>query len=98
MPRVKERAGILFRLLDKCLPSLRPVDLPLPAGLAIPDGDSTAAQTAAIVQLMAQGQIPPSTAVTLIQAVSGHLQAVTAEGYERRIAALEAKLEALNHA
>jgi len=98
IPAVKIRLDGYFRLLDKCLPSLRPVDLPLPAGLAIPDGDSTAAQTAAIVQLMAQGQIPPSTAVTLIQAVSGHLQAVSAEEYEKRIAALEAKLEALNHA
>jgi len=98
LPRVKERAGILFRLLDKCLPNLRPVELPLEPGLDLPDGESTTAQTAAIVKLMAEGRIPPSTAVTLVQAVSGHLQAVTAEGYERRIAALEAKLEALNHA
>ena len=98
IPAVKIRLDGYFRLLDKTLPNLRPVELPLDPGMKLPMGDSTTAQTAAIVQAMAEGRIPPGAAVAAIQAVSGHLQAVSVEEYERRINALEAKLEALNHA
>jgi len=55
-------------LLDRVLPSLRPVELPTP--LDLPDG-TLAHQAQAVVQAVADGNIAPSQAAQIINALGG---------------------------
>ena len=87
IPKVKERAAILFRLLDKCLPNLRPVDVPI----QLPPGKTITDQGANILKAMAAGEITPSEASTLIQAVAGQARIIEVDELEKRVAELEAK-------
>ena len=82
---VKERVSILFRMLDKCLPNLRPVDVPV----QLPVADTVAKQGAAIIDAMSSGQITPSEATSLMQALSAQIKIVEAEELNERIKALE---------
>lgn len=86
LPKVKERIGILFRLLDKCLPNLRPVDTPVQIKTV---GDTITEQGAAILKAMAAGDITPSEATSLMQAISAQIRVVEADELEKRIKALE---------
>ena len=83
---VKERVSILFRMLDKCLPNLRPVDVPV----QLPVADTVAKQGAAIIDAMSSGQITPSEATSVMQALSAQIKIVEAEELEARITKLEA--------
>jgi hypothetical protein len=84
--KVKERIGILFRLLDKCLPNLRPVDSPVRLQGV---GDTITEQGAAILKAMAAGDITPGEATSLMQAISAQIRVVEADELEKRIKALE---------
>jgi len=86
IPKIKERVSILFRMLDKCLPNLRPVDVPV----QIPMGKTLADQGAAILQAMSLGQITPTEATSLMTAVSAQVRVIEAEELNDRVKALEA--------
>ena len=85
VPMVKERANILFKMLDKCLPNLRPVDVPV----QIQTGDSITEQGAAILKAMVAGDITPSEATSLMQAVSAQIRVIESDELDKRIRALE---------
>ncbi len=86
IPKLKERIGILFRLLDKCLPNLRPVDSPVQIQNV---GETITDQGATILRAMAAGEITPSEATSLMQAISAQIRVVEADELEKRIKALE---------
>ena len=85
IPKVKERAAILFRLLDKSLPNLRPVDVPV----QLPPGKTIADQGANILKAMAEGDITPSEAASLIQAVASQARIIEVDELEKRVTELE---------
>ena len=78
-------------LLDRVLPSLRPVELPTP--LDLPEGN-LAHQAHAVVQAVADGDIAPSQAAQIITALGGVAKIVEATDLIARITALEEKQNA----
>lgn len=74
-------------LLDKLLPSLRPVEVP--AELDLPAG-SLAAQAQAVVQAAAVGDLAPGQAAQLVQALAGVGKIIETTELMARIEALEA--------
>jgi len=83
---VKERIGILFKMLDKTLPNLNPVDLPL----TFPPKQSFAEQAASILRAAATGKITPSDATALMSAVCSQARVVEVDELENRFTKLEA--------
>lgn len=78
-------------LLDRVLPSLRPVELPTP--LVLPEGN-LAQQAHAVVQAVADGDIAPSQAAQIITALGGVAKIVETTDLLARITALEEKQNA----
>ena len=78
-------------LLDRVMPSLRPVDLPTP--LNLPEGN-LAHQARAVVQAVADGDIAPSQAAQIITALGGVAKIVETTDLLDRIKALEEKQNA----
>ena len=76
-------------ILDRVLPSLRPVELP--AALALPVGATLAEQARAVVQAAADGEIAPSQAAQIVSALGGVARIIEATELVRRIEALEAR-------
>ena len=74
-------------LLDKVLPSLRPIELPTP--LDLPDGN-LALQARAVVQAVADGDIAPSQAAQIITALGGVAKIIETTDLLDRITKLEA--------
>jgi len=85
VPMVKERVGILFKMLDKTLPNLKPVELPV----AFPLKESLTEQAASILRAVATGKITPSDATSLMSAVAAQARVLEVDELERRIAKLE---------
>ena len=75
-------------LLDRVLPSLRPMELPTP--LDIPKGN-LAQQAHAVVQATAIGDIAPGQAAQIIAALGGVAKIVECTELVARIEALESK-------
>lgn len=75
-------------LLDRVLPSLRPVELPTP--LDMPAG-TLADQAKAVVQATADGDIAPSQASQIITALGGVAKIIETTELLARITALEEK-------
>ena len=73
-------------LLDRVLPSLRPVELPTP--LELPDG-SLARQAHAVVRAVAEGDIAASQAAQIIAALGGVAKIIENTDLVDRIAKLE---------
>jgi hypothetical protein len=73
-------------LLDRVLPSLRPVELPTP--LDLPEGN-LAHQAHAVVQAVADGDIAPSQAAQIINALGGVAKIIETTDLIDRIAKLE---------
>lgn len=73
-------------LLDRVLPSLRPVELPTP--LDMPNGN-LAEQAHAVVQAAADGDIAPGQAAQIIAALGGVAKIVESTELVARIEALE---------
>jgi len=92
VPMVKERVSILFKMLDKTLPNLRPVDLPV----ALPFKTSIADQASSILRAAAAGKITPSEAATLMQSVSNQAKIIETDELERRVSRLEEKVAPLD--
>ena len=82
------RTQALRILLDRVLPSLRPVELPTP--LDMPQGN-LAQQAHAVVQAAAVGDIAPGQAAQIIAALGGVAKIVESTELVARIQALEAK-------
>ena len=78
-------------LLDRVLPSLRPVELPTP--LDLPEGN-LAHQARAVVQAVADGDIAPSQAAQLITALGGVAKILEITDLLERITKLEEKQNA----
>lgn len=77
-------------LLDRVLPSLRPVELPTP--LDMPAG-TLADQAQAVVKATADGDIAPSQAAQIITALGGVAKIIETTELLTRIEKLEAKNE-----
>ncbi|MDP1684986.1 hypothetical protein [Hydrogenophaga sp.] len=77
-------------LLDRVLPSLRPVELPTP--LDMPAG-TLADQAQAVVKATADGDIAPSQAAQIITALGGVAKIIETTELLARIEKLEAKNE-----
>ena len=78
-------------LLDRVLPSLRPVELPTP--LDLPEGN-LAHQAHAVVQAVADGVIAPSQAAQIITALGGVAKILETTDLLDRITKLEEKQNA----
>ena len=89
LPKVRERVGILFRLLDKCLPNLRPVDAPI----QVPIDPTYTGQGINILKAVLAGNITPTEATSLMQALSSHVRVVETDELTERLKALEAAYE-----
>lgn len=85
IPMVRERANILFRLLDKCLPNLRPADIPV----QVPAGDSLTDRGTAILTAMANGDITPNEATSLMKAMSAQAKLIEVDQLAERLSVLE---------
>ena len=75
-------------LLDRVLPSLRPVELPTP--LELP-GNDLAEQAQAVVRAVAAGDIAPGQAMQIITAMGGVAKILETTELVKRIEALEEK-------
>lgn len=76
-------------ILDRVLPSLRPVELP--AVLALPVGATLAEQARTVVQAAADGQIAPGQAAQIVTALGGVAKIIETTELVKRIEALEAR-------
>ena len=87
IPKIRERTGILFKLLDKCLPNLRPVDIPI----VVSQKSSLIDKSEDIVDAMAKGKISSQEASGFMSAITAHLRVVEADDLIQRIEELERK-------
>lgn len=87
VPMVKSRADIYLRLLDKCLPSLRPIDLPV--SLALPAGGTLTERAEQVFQAVAEGQLSSGQGAQLLQALTSVIRVIEADDLERRLSKLE---------
>jgi hypothetical protein len=86
VPAVKARADIYFRLLDKCLPNLRPVVVPATFQLT---GDTLTDNGRAVLEATSEGELTPGEAGTLLSALVGMGRLTELDEIEQRIAQLE---------
>jgi len=82
----KARADIYFRWLDKCLPNLRPVDVP--AGLPM-TGETLTENGRAVLEATSKGKLTPREAGTVLSALLAMGRLFEADALEKRIAQLE---------
>jgi len=75
-------------LLDRVLPALRPIELPVE--LAMPVAGTLAAQARAVVQAAADGSLAPGQAAQIVGALAGVARIVEVDELVARIDALEA--------
>jgi len=76
-------------ILDRVMPTLRPVELP--AVLALPAEGTLTQQARAVVQGLADGDLAPAQAAQIVAALGGVAKLVETVELELRIAALEAQ-------
>jgi hypothetical protein len=74
-------------LLDRVLPPLKSVDLPV----SLPLPPELAAQGRAVVEALAKAEITPDEAASVMQAIAAQARIVEVDELERRVAALEAQ-------
>ena len=77
-------------LLDRVVPSLRPVELPAPINM--PAGDLTQ-QAQAVIQAAADGDLAPGQATQLLQGLGALAKIIEIDDLAKRIEALEEKNE-----
>jgi hypothetical protein len=76
-------------ILDRVLPALRSVDMPV--ALALPADGTLADQARAVVQAAADGDLAPAQAAQIVTALGGVAKIVETTELLRRIEALEAR-------
>ena len=86
VPALKARADIYFRLLDKCLPNLRPVDVPAAFPLT---GETLTENGRAVLEATSKGELTPSEAGTMLSALVAMGRLAEVDELEQRIAQLE---------
>lgn len=74
-------------ILDRLVPSLRPVDMP--AVLTLPAGATLAGQAQAVIDAAAAGELAPSQAAQIVTALGGVAKIIEATELLKRIEALE---------
>ena len=74
-------------ILDRLVPSLRPVEMP--AVLTLPAGATLAGQAQAVVNAAAAGELAPSQAAQIVTALGGVAKIIEATELLKRIEALE---------
>lgn len=74
-------------ILDRLVPSLRPVEMP--AVLTLPAGATLAGQAQAVVDAAAAGELAPSQAAQIVTALGGVAKIIEATELLKRIEALE---------
>ena len=89
VPAAKTRAGIYFRLLDKCLPNLRPVDLPVAFDTA---GETLTTQGTRILQAVSEGELTPDQGTSLLQGLGTLARLKEMDELESRLSNLEQRL------
>ena len=75
-------------LLDRLVPSLRPIEIP--TVLAMPAGATLAGQAQAVIEAAAAGELAPGQAMQIVTALGGVAKIIEATELVRRIEALEA--------
>ena len=75
-------------LLDRLVPSLRPVEIP--TVLAMPAGATLAGQAQAVIEAAAAGELAPGQAMQIVTALAGVGKILETTELVRRIEALEA--------
>ena len=75
-------------ILDRLVPSLRPVEIP--TVLAMPAGATLAGQAQAVIQAAAAGELAPGQAMQIVTALGGVAKILETTELVRRIEALEA--------
>ena len=86
VPAVKARADIYFRLLDKCLPNLRPVDVPSVFPLT---GETFTENGKEVLDATSIGELAPSEADTLLSALVAMGRLFEIDELDQRIARFE---------
>ena len=89
--RAKAMAGDMQAariILDRLVPSLRPVEIP--TVLTLPAGATLAGQAQAVIEAAAAGELAPGQAVQIVTALGGVAKIVEATELLKRIEALEA--------
>ena len=86
VPAVRARCDIYFKLLDKCLPNLRPVDVPAAFPLT---GETLTENGRAVLEATSKGELTPSEAGTMLSALVGMGRLTELDELEQRIAQLE---------
>ena len=74
-------------ILDRLVPSLRPVEMP--AVLTLPAGATLAGQAQAVIDAAAAGELVPSQAAQIVTALGGVAKIIEATELLKRIEALE---------
>ena len=89
--RAKAMAGDMQAariILDRLVPSLRPVEIP--TVLAMPAGATLAGQAQAVIEAAAAGELAPGQAMQIVTALGGVAKILETTELVRRIEALEA--------
>ncbi len=76
-------------ILDRVLPTVRPVELPVM--LDLPEGGTLADQARAVVQAAADGDLAPAQAAQIVTALGGVAKIIETTELVARIEALEAR-------
>ena len=88
--RAKAMAGDMQAariILDRLVPSLRPVEMP--AVLTLPAGATLAGQAQAVIEAAANGSLAPSQAAQIVTALGGVAKIIETTELLKRIEALE---------
>ena len=87
VPSLKAKADIYFRLLDKCLPNLRPVELPVMVSLT---GETLTQKGQSVIAAVGRGELSPSDASSLLSALTSQARVAEIDDLEQRVRELEA--------
>ena len=74
-------------IVERTIPTIKPIELPV--ALALSADADLADQGRSVITALAAGQIPPSQAASILQALAGVARLVEITEIERRLSALE---------